>query len=159
MTVKEFIDGVDTTNDLDTYLSERINNNYVDFTKKVDICSRVIDATSKVIVDKETTFRINSPARYMLFTLNLIDLYTDIDIDFKKGTECFNTLDSIGAIEHLINRIPEREVKNFQMIHDMVMNDMMENTRSLVGYLDNKMTAFKIAMNELTKVTETADAE
>lgn len=154
MTVKEFIDGINVAEDPNVYLSERIVNTYIPFTKKIDVCSRIVDATSKIVVDKETTFRINSPARYMLFALNLIDLYTDIDVDFKNGTECFNSLDSIGAIEYLIGGIPEREVKNFQMVHDMVLNDMIENTRSFAGYFDNKMTAFKIAMNELTEATD-----
>lgn len=154
MTVKEFIDGINAAQDPNSYLSERIVNTYVPFTKKANVCSRIVDATSKIVVDKETTFRVNSPARYMLFALNLIDLYTDIDVDFKNITECFELLDAIGAIEYLIGGIPEREVKNFQMVHDMVLNDMMENTRSFAGYIDNKMTAFKIAMNELTKETD-----
>ena len=36
---------------------------------------------------KQTKFKQNSAAKYMLYSLSIIDMFTDIEIDFKKSVE------------------------------------------------------------------------
>ena len=153
MTVKEFIDGANKAKNVDEYIEKHIVNKYIGYAEKIAKCESIVDATSKMKAGDEEFFRVNSPAKFLLYSLNLINSYTDIEIDFQNPIECFDELESTGLASGIVSKIPQQETISFQMILKMVSDDLYENERSIVGYFSTKIKAlnqiFETVMDEI----------
>lgn len=160
MTVKEFIKEYKEAVDAKKYVEKRLVRKYVPYSEKITRLENLIDKTSVISIEKDKKiFKQNSPARFLIYTLILIDSYTDIDIDFSDGVEEFDSLSKENLIGALLNIIPENERKTFQMLHDMIQGDYYENNRSLVGYLDGKVQAATMFIEEIIdKVAENLES-
>lgn len=120
---------------------------YINFEEKCSICNRILNASHFVktkIEDKEhKIFVANSPSMYMLYKLELINQYTDIEIEFNEGKalESYNALDSLNLIDVIISMIPKTETDKMQEILDMKLDDLYENEHNIIGYIDRKLSA------------------
>lgn len=133
ITVTNFVNKYDKLNSEEKlgFLAQHMVMNYVPYEEKCNLCKRVIDASTKTA----GRFYQNTPAQYMVYSLQLIDKYTDIQIDMTKSVQMFNMLDERGLIDDITNSIPEKEHAMLDMLLDMTRNDMYENERSVVGLL------------------------
>ena len=75
--------------------------------------------------EREVFFQ-NSAAKYMLYSLTLVDLYTDLEIDFKQSLELFEKING-EMLDMIIMSIDERERKEFQMLLEFACDDLMVN--------------------------------
>ena len=143
MNVDFFIKQIVMNKDKDAYVDSKINTRYIPYEEKISKIENIIRSTS-IIKDDATgieVFKRNTPACNLLFNLTLIDLYTDIEIDFEHVLKDYNTLEEKGYVNLLLKHIPTDEYINWQKLFDMIASDFMENERSLVSYLETKLGA------------------
>lgn len=147
---KEFVEQYNATDTMmkESFIRDHIVNDYVPYTRKIAKSKNIINATSKTDVDGNSIYCTNSPSRFLLFTMNLIEEYTDIDVTYEDNiVGTFDLLDSNGLVALLLNAMPQNDRKMFQMVFDMVRDDAFESERSLVGWMDNKVNAIKMMIN------------
>ena len=150
MTVKEFIKKYDvlTSKELkDNLLKSVVKNIYVAYEHKVAICEKIVESSYYVkIKDKDDKERkkmhINSPINYMLYCLNIVNNYTNIEIDFTNSLEEFNLLNGSECLDIIYSYIPERELKEFRMILDMVESDVIQNEYETHAFINNQIERF-----------------
>lgn len=150
MTTKEFIEKYEALADKDKeqFLIEAKTVDYIPYEKKVAHCEKIVKTST---TNAEGKFWSNTPLQYVLFSLTLVDLYTDITIDFDNTLAEFNLLNEKRVIENIRYIIPSREMTEFETILKMVIDDQLENLRSLAGYMDNLSEVFDIAFKEALK--------
>ena len=90
----------------------------------------------------------------------MIRNYTDLVFDNDKTVEGFDMLAKLGLIDALFHYMPENEVATMQTILNMVLDDLMENERSLVSMMEGAsegvvdiLAAFSDATKELIEDT------
>lgn len=87
------------------------------------------------------TFEQNSPAKYLFYCLTLVDLYTTLEIDFKKASEQFEMLNG-EILDMIINSIDEREHKEFQMLLDFACDDLLVNEYEPHAFIRSQVERF-----------------
>lgn len=150
MKIDTFIKEYNESTNKDSYLKQIITTSYIKYSDKIDDCNKIV----KVTLEREGIFKINTPARYMLFMVNLITRYTMLEYDNDDIVGFFETLDKNNLINKLLEYIPEREYKSYSTILEMCQDDYMENNRSLVGYIDAKVNALNLTSNAILDVLE-----
>ena len=163
MTVKEFVEKfINSTDKKKTCEKHVLPDKYVKYEEKIGICTSIIENTSYTKVGEDKVYNRKTPAQYLQFSLQMINLYTDIEIDFNNALEDFNLLDRYDAIDYLMAAIPEAEFNKFQILLDMIKDDAYENNRSFVGYIDNFVQPFKAILNNealMNKIQEMLPTE
>lgn len=115
------------------FINKHIVRNYIGFIEKNVYCDTIIESTCYVKDGNKKIIKMNSPLRYLFFTMRLIDLYTDIDIDKSNIIAEYDKLNEAGIIEVLINVIPSSERAEFSTILNMKMDDLQDNEYSLTA--------------------------
>lgn len=126
MILQEFLDKYYSATEADEELELEIVE-YIPFEKKVDVCRAIIDDTTH---DSEDNFLMNSAFRNVMYRMVLIDVYTNIDIDFGNITGEFDVLESKGLVDYLLSFIPSEEINRFDTIMQCELNDLYQNERS-----------------------------
>ena len=90
--------------------------------------------------EREVFFQ-NSAAKYMLYSLTLVDLYTDLEIDFKQSLESFEKING-EILDAIIMSIDERERKEFQMLLEFACDDLMVNEYELHAFVREQVDRF-----------------
>jgi len=138
MTIENFIAEVNANTGLKGEVCRRhVIKKYVPFLSKVLECERIIKATMEI----DGTFRQNTPARYLQFTMILIKYYTDLEIDDGRLILQYDQLNGAGLMEALHEVMPADEVKEFTTLLSMTADDYFVNSRSVAGYIDKMMTS------------------
>lgn len=102
-------------------------------------------------------FKQNSAAKYMLYSLTLVDLYTNIDIDYKQSVEYFEKING-EILDRIIGAINERERKEFQMLLDFACDDVIANEYEPHAFLRQQIERFGALIGaSLAPVLETLD--
>ena len=145
---------------METFIKKHIVTEYVPYIDKDVICTRIIYATC--YADKERKIiKFNTPIRQILFNMNLIDLYTDIEISFKddETTKQYDKLMSCGAIYLLINAIPEAEHMEFSTLLDMKIDDLISNEYSITALLYNLKESINLSEEVINSAIEMLSKE
>ena len=145
-------------------VKERITNKHVSFSDKVnnaDIIAKQCyyqkekDANG---VEREV-FKQNSAAKYMFYSLTVVKLYTDLDIDFKQGLEQFEMLNG-EILDIIISLINKRELKEFQMLLDFACDDIMVNEYEPHAFVKNEIERLGVLIGTaITPVLQTLDTD
>lgn len=152
-TVKEFV-----AKWKEGYVSAKdfITDSYVPYEEKDARCRMIID---KTYYTKDTsgnkTFKVNSPAKYMMFCLVFIDTHTNIKINYKKNLDDFNLLNQTDFLDKLITEIPH-EYKEFKMILDMTEDDLYKNKYEIHSYINEQITRIEKIASILSSSTTPA---
>lgn len=102
-------------------------------------------------------FKQNSAAKYMLYSLTMVDLYTNIDIDYKQSIECFEKING-EILDRIIGAIDERERKEFRMLLDFACDDIITNEYEPHAFLRNQVNRFgELIGASLAPVLESVD--
>ena len=141
---------------LENFIKKHITTDYIDFLQKDTVCTSIIKATTHVQSTDRNIVKVNSPSRYLLFIMKLIDLYTDIEIDFTdiNFVKQYDELDKIGALNVLINSIPENEYAEFDTILNMKMDDFRDNEYSLTAIIYNLKESLTLSEEVINLVLE-----
>lgn len=135
------------THEEEDFVKEHIKNVYVPLEEKQTNAKAIISSTyyekHKGTDGNETTaLKVNSLAKYMYTCLTTLKLYTDLEIDYKKGLEQYNKLQECGAIDLFIRNIDQRELKEFNMVLDCEANDVFTNEYESHAFVKNQIERF-----------------
>ena len=144
MKIDEFIKKYNSAKDKDKFLSDCITSQYVPYHEKIADCSGIIKASTEI----DGTFKINTPAQYMMFMIQIITRYTDLDRE-EKILEMFEKLDELNLINAIVSKIPEREFTSYNTILNMVQDDYMENNRTLLSFIETKVSALGLSLDAI----------
>lgn len=133
-------------------LAAHIKKSYLPYVEKMSLASRAINSTSYVEINGVSVYKQNTPAMMMFFDIGLIEAYTDLVFDVSKVSNDYDLMIESGIMASLLSLIPENEQAICRDILQMTRNDLLENTRSLVSYIETKSDAFVEASNALTDV-------
>ena len=138
------------------FIKKHITTDYINFNMKDAICTNIIKTSCYEKSGDREIIKINSLARYMLFIMNLIKEYTDIEIEFKDGkaVEQYDELNKIGAISTLISAIPESEYAEFNTILNMKLDDLRDNEYSVIAFLYNFKESLSISEDVINSAIE-----
>lgn len=168
-TVKEFCEKYNGTNVeqmKQMHVEKIMNPHYVSYEMKISICKKIIESSYyKKNNDGSKKLHIDSPIQYMLYCLNLINQYTYIKVDFQNALEEFNLLNEYEILDVIYSNIPEKELKEFSMILDMVENDTLQNEYETHAFISNQVERFgelfghvaKPAIDRFSEVLENMD--
>lgn len=169
-TVKDFCKKYNGTNIDQTkqaFVEKVMNQHYVPYERKITICENIIKSSYYKTNEAGETkkLHINSPAKYMLYCLNLIKEYTYIEVDFKKSLEEFNMLNECGLLDVIMFCISDKESTEFRRILDMVESDVIQNEYEIHTFISSQVERFgelfghvaKPALNRLSEVLENMD--
>ena len=167
MTVQEFVKKY-KVNPKSMDLKNHIVNKYVPFIEKVALCNNIVQSTSYTKVGDRDVIMINTPARYVLFVMHIINTYTDLDVDFTDGNfvKDYDALKEIGLIEALTAvdqttgecLLPMSEYEEFNVLLNMALDDLRDNQYSLVAMMYNFKESLHISAdmveNVISEITE-----
>lgn len=132
-------------NDREEFINSNVNNRYVPLEEKQVYANNIIKASFyHKREDGTEEFRVNSVAKYMLTCMTLIDLYTNLERNKNEGKmlEEFNALNEAGIFDMLIQKIDQRELKEFNMVLDMESSDVMTNEYEPGGFVRGQVERF-----------------
>ena len=127
-------------------IAQIMNNAHISYADKVDRAGIIaknsyhVKETGADGVEREV-FRQNSAAKYMLYSLTLVDLYTTLEIDFKQSLELFEKING-EVLDKIIMSIDERERKEFQMLLDFACDDLLVNEYELHAFIREQIERF-----------------
>lgn len=127
-------------------IAQIMNNAHISYSDKVDragiIAKNSYHAKRKDIDGTEhEIFEQNSAAKYMLYSLTLVDLYTTLEIDFKQSLELFEKING-EVLDMIIMSIDERERKEFQMLLDFACDDLLVNEYEPHAFIREQIERF-----------------
>ena len=99
---------------------------------------------------------INHSAQYVLSALMLVDLYTNIKIDFKQGAFQYDILVENGVINYVLDSIPESEINEFKMLIDYKYEEYYQKYFSMKAYVDSKLGKLESIISVLTDTITTS---
>lgn len=149
MTVKEFLEDLNKVTGK-TVREERMKKNlnvkeYVSFLDKASLAERVVyhstrklDQEGNVIGD----IHINSVSKYLFHVMGIINMYTDLDIDYDNLVEDYDLLNVNGLIQEIVTLIGEKEIAECQMLLDMTLGDFMQNKLSVYSFVRDQVERF-----------------
>ena len=149
MKIDDFVAAFKANSDKVACLKEHVTTKYVPFLTKVAQCKAIVQATMEIQEQKDgkVLFLQRTPMRYLIFSMTLIKFYTDIEYDEgednSKFAEEYDKLAAIGAIDLIPVALPAGEVKEFDTILKMVVDDYFENNRSVASILGSSLDLLK----------------
>ena len=99
---------------------------------------------------------INHSAQYVLSALMLVDLYTNVKIDFKQGAFQYDKLVETGVINYVLDNVPESEINEFKMLIDYKYEEYYQRYFSIKSYIDSKLKNFESIISILTDTITTS---
>jgi len=135
-----------TEEDKTAAITQIMKNEHVSYADKVDRVGIIAKNSYHVKeigadgVEREV-FRQNSAAKYMLYSLTLVDLYTTLEIDFKQSLELFEKING-EILDMIIMSIDERERKEFQMLLDFACDDLLVNEYEPHAFIRKQVERF-----------------
>ena len=156
MTVKELIQKVNDAAKLsrDYNYAKHIKHKYMPYTQKCALVKSIIESTSYEEVSGIKLYKRNTNAMLFVFTMKLIEYYTDIEIDLAAVATEYDALMESEAMNGLMSQIPAEEISIIRGMIDMERDDLEINTRSLVSFLETKADAIGLAIETINKTLQ-----
>lgn len=138
-----------------SYLKNNLKvEKYLSYSDKVLLAERIVNGSSYAIVkedgvlNKTDKIKINSPMRYILFVMTIIDKYTNITVNFNDVMPEFDYLNKNGLFEIIFNKIGDREIGEFNTVVEMVLDDFMANKYEFKNYVSEILSKFHALMQQ-----------
>ena len=119
---------------------------YMPYADKLALADNIVKSSSYAMVKEDgklkQTDRIafNSPMRYILFVMTVVDKYTNIEVNFGNIMPDFDALNFNGLIEVIFEKIGDKETAEFNTVVDMVLNDFMANKYQFKNYINDALS-------------------
>ena len=157
MNIDEFVKEFSETSDKVQYIKKHIVEKYVPYEKKIAICKNIIesaDYTPTIEDIKKKYYSPNTPLRYVLFCMSIIDVYTDIvlnktDDNNNNVIGGFNSLNSIKVFEILFKEL-DKEYREIETILNMMIDDTVNKENNLVSFFSTKIDSFKLIYDSIS---------
>lgn len=135
----------------DVVAKQIIDTAHFSFPEGVDITNISEDELKNI----EKVPKINRSAQYIMSALMLVDLYTNIKIDFVKGAFQYDKLVESGIINYVLENVPESEINEFKMLIDYKYDEYYQKYFSMKAYVDSKLNDLELVINTLTDMITT----
>lgn len=160
MKFDEFMELYDNFKETDKrilFVKEHITKSYIPLEEK-DVRAQIIINNS--YYDEDGNFKVNSVAKHMFTFLSIVDMYTDIDIDFKDCVNVYNQLDETEILNDILDSIDKKDLSEFKIILDLKCDDVMVNEYNSHSYISKQVERFgELVGNVLKPVIENLDVE
>lgn len=130
----------------DVVAKQIIDAAHFSFPEGIDITNISEDELKNI----EKVPKINRSSQYVMSALMLVDLYTNIKIDFAKGAFQYDKLVESGVINYVLENVPESEIKEFEMLIDYKYEEYYQKYFSMKSYVDSKLNDLELVINTLT---------
>ncbi len=128
---------------------------YVSYATKIFFINEILKLSC---FDKKGNLQIDSTKRYLLYIKALFDGYTNIRIDPDDVINQYDRLDSSGILQEVLKMIPENEIKTFDTMLKMRLDDTMTNYYDIHSYIDRKIQGlYPFLGDSLSKFLEAAE--
>lgn len=147
MTIKDFVQEANKVAN-DSIKAKRIDGmlktkKYLNIASKIDLSDKITSAAlTKKDADGNEEFHINSVTKYILHVMTMVDLYTDLEVDFKNLLAEYDLLNENGLLEVILSQIGEKEIAECQMFLDMAWNDRIQNELSTHAFISKQVDRF-----------------
>ena len=135
----------------DVVAKQIIDAAHFSFPEGIDITNISEDELENI----EKVPKINRSSQYVMSALMLVDLYTNIKIDFAKGAFQYDKLVESGVINYVLENVPESEIKEFEMLIDYKYEEYYQKYFSMKSYVDSKLNDLELVINTLTDMIAT----
>ena len=135
----------------DVVAKQIIDAAHFSFPEGIDITNISEDELKNI----EKVPKINRSAQYVMSALMLVDLYTNIKINFAKGAFQYDKLVESGLINYVLENAPESEIKEFEMLIDYKYEEYYQKYFSMKSYVDSKLNDLELVINTLTDMIAT----
>ena len=135
----------------DVVAKQIIDAAHFSFPEGIDITNISEDELENI----EKVPKINRSSQYVMSALMLVDLYTNIKIDFAKGAFQYDKLVESGVINYVLENVPESEIKEFEMLIDYKYEEYYQKYFSMKSYVDSKLNDLESVINTLTDIITT----
>lgn len=151
MTIDKLIEEVNKAKKLkkEYDFSKHITVKYMPYSEKVALVKSVIANTSYIEVDGKKVYKRNTASMLFVFTMQLIQKYTDVEFEANDVVAAYDKLMESGIMNCLMTQIPEEEISILRNMLDMQRDDEEENTRSIVSFLETKANVLDIILGSL----------
>ena len=118
---------------------------YIPYADKLTFAENIVKHSSYAMVKeggklKQTDkIALNSPMRYILFVMTVVDKYTNIEVNFKNIMPDFDALNFNSLIEVIFEKVGDKETAEFNTVVEMVLNDFMANKYQFKNYIDDTL--------------------
>lgn len=166
-TVKEFVDKFTMLNNIESkkaMIEKIVTKAYLPFAEKVFVSKNIVRCTYYKTdeITNETVLNINTPNSYLLFNMEIVNNYTDLQLDRNKFSTEYDLLKESGVLDAIIATIPEMEIKELRMVVDMVSKDVLQNEYETHAYINKQLGRFSTilgvtlepALNQLGEIVE-----
>lgn len=135
----------------DVVAKQIIDAAHFSFPEGIDITNISEDELKNI----EKVPKINRSSQYVMSALMLVDLYTNIKIDFVKGAFQYDKLVESGIINYVLENVPESEINEFKMLIDYKYDEYYQKYFSMKAYVDSKLNDLELVINTLTDMITT----
>lgn len=118
---------------------------YLSYADKIALAENIVKSSSYAIIKEDGKLKqtdriaLNSPMRYILFVMTVVDKYTNIEVNFGNIIPDFDALNFISLIEVIFEKIGDKETAEFNTVVEMVLNDFMSNKYQFKNYIDDTL--------------------
>ena len=127
----------------DVVAKQIIDAAHFSFPEGIDITNISEDELENI----EKVPKINRSSQYIMSALMLVDLYTNIKINFAKGAFQYDKLVESGLINYVLENVPESEIKEFEMLIDYKYEEYYQKYFSMKSYVDSKLNDLELVIN------------
>ena len=156
--VKSFVEEYEkqlSNDDKAKFLKSKLKTEkYIPYADKLSVAENIINHSSYAIVKEDGVLKqtdriaLNSPMRYILFVMTVVDKYTNIEVNFKNIMPDFDALNFNGLIEVVFERIGDKETAEFNAVVDMVLNDFMANKYQFKNYINETLSKVSVIVEK-----------
>ena len=136
----------------DVVAKQIIDAAHFSFPEGIDITNISEDELKNI----EKVPKINRSSQYVMSALMLVDLYTNIKIDFAKGAFQYDKLVESEIINHVLENVPESEINEFKMLIDYKYDEYYQKYFSMKAYVDSKLSNLESIIGMLTDIITTS---
>ena len=118
---------------------------YMPYADKLTLADNIINHSSYAMVKEDGVLKktdkiaLNSPMRYILFVMTVVDKYTNIEVNFGNIMPDFDALNFNSLIEVVFEKVGDKETAEFNTVVEMVLNDFMANKYQFKNYIDDTL--------------------
>lgn len=118
---------------------------YLPYADKLTLAKNIVNHSSYATIKEDGVLKqtdriaLNSPMRYILFVMTVVDKYTNIEVNYKNIMPDFDALNFNSLIEVIFERVGDKETAEFNTVVEMVLNDFMANKYQFKNYIDDTL--------------------
>ena len=118
---------------------------YMSYADKLALAENIVKSSSYAMIKEDGKLKqtdriaLNSPMRYILFVMTVVDKYTNIEVNFGNIMPDFDALNFNSLIEVIFEKVGDKETAEFNTVVEMVLNDFMANKYQFKNYIDDTL--------------------